>query len=182
MWEASQTFGQEHDCFGFDQEQHLGAPATHIASVSVCAESKTVYGSNECEGPRVDEFEARLSVVSTTLHAQSQRTVEGSVSQWQRTGIGMPCTAGGWWVNSGTRYHEDRETGDFHDMVKHLRQPMLRGSVGCESWQPTVPQSRSLQSGQAEWRSAGVGGVEKKKEKREVGEPPGWSTVGQVAW
>ena len=33
----------------------------------------------------MDEFEARLSVVSTTSHARSQRTVEGSVSQWQRT-------------------------------------------------------------------------------------------------
>ena len=72
-------------------------------------------------------------------------------------------------VNSGTC--EDRETGDFHDMVKHLRHPMLRGSVGCESWQPTVPQNRSLQSGQAEWRSAGVGVVEWRK-KKAVGEHP----------
>ena len=31
----------------------------------------------------MDEFQARLLVVSTTLHVRSQLTVEGSVSQWQ---------------------------------------------------------------------------------------------------
>ena len=68
----------------------------------------------------------RRLLVSTTLHVRSQSAV-GRRQEFEPTR-----------GPHGTR--EDQETADFHDMMKHPRQPTLRGSFG-ECWRPFVPQS-----------------------------------------
>ena len=89
--EASQTHR-----IGFHQEQHLGAPATHIGSNSVwchSAPNRRLFAAG-CEEPRVDEFEARLSVVSTTSQVRLQLCSGNSHSNlnaFQGTARGPHC-------------------------------------------------------------------------------------------
>ena len=57
----------------------------------------------------------------------------------------------GWSVNSGARSCEDRETGDLHDMEKHLRQLMF-GSVGVRelATRCAAKSNHSIRTGQVE--------------------------------